>query len=75
MPQERLFNVAPDSLALSAVHVLGEGWRLTLSTRTSGEEWSDRSRATYSHLSTAELLDVIDSELLARLVDLYRDPR
>lgn len=61
--QERLFR-----LALEAVHVqmqfeVARGWKLVVGARRGDEEWPDAERREYTHLSTPELVDVLECEL------------
>lgn len=59
-----LFAPTLAALTVSAHHVLGSGWALSLAWRWEGQpSWPETQRATYSHLSTAELEDVVLSEL------------
>lgn len=65
--EPRLFRLATEAMHLQASFVGGKGWHLTVVSRRQGEQWSESEQAIYSHLSTAELADVICSELQARL--------
>jgi len=67
MIQDRLFRLAVESVNVNANHVAGEGWSVTITSRRQGEQWDESGASTYSSLSTAELLDVIDAELSTRL--------
>lgn len=69
MSQQRLFVLAPEAIALTAVHDGAGGWRLTVSMRRQDELWADAYRASYSFLSTEELGDVVCAEV-CRLLDL-----
>lgn len=59
MQERRLFRLAPAGYACNAYHVPGEGWRVIMRMRRADEAWSDTEPETYSHLTTAELCDVI----------------
>lgn len=63
MHESRLFKGAPEALSINAHWVNGHGWACTLRLRHAGEDWHEASSVTYSDLSTAELLDVLDLEL------------
>jgi ketol-acid reductoisomerase len=63
MDEQRLFTLAADVINLHAVHDAGEGWRLTVGVRRNQQSWEAAHRETYSHLTTAELVDVIMIEL------------
>ena len=67
MIEQRLFRLAYEAISLSAVYVPGEGWRLTVVARRADEPWTEAHRATYSHLMTDELADVICCEAADRL--------
>jgi hypothetical protein len=62
MIEPRLFVLAPEAFHCQATFVAGAGWRLRVGMRRQGESWSDAALTEYSHLSTAELLDVICAE-------------
>jgi len=59
--QPRLFRLAPEAMHCQASYVPGEGWQLTVGVRRQDEQWPDSARRTFSHLSTEELLDVLDA--------------
>lgn len=62
MSQMRLFRLAPEVVSCHATFVGGEGWRLRIVVRRQDESFGDAYVCDYSHLSTAELLDVISAE-------------
>jgi hypothetical protein len=70
MQEQRLFRLAPEAFTASAHFVPGEGWHCTVQMRRGDETWLDAYRADYDHLSTGELVDILDAEcatLMARL--------
>lgn len=67
MQEERLFALATEAIALTAIFVVGDGWRVTVTSRAQGEPYSDELTARYSHLTTAELADVTCEEVCRRL--------
>ena len=67
MEQQRLFVLALEAIALTAYHEPAHGWRLVIQSRRQGDEWQDSDRATYSHLTTDELADVVCAEVARRL--------
>lgn len=67
MDQQRLFTLAVEAVALTAVHDGAAGWRLMITLRRQGESWADVERVDYSHMTTQELLDVVCVELENRL--------
>jgi len=70
MEEMRLFRLAPDGWMCSAFFVPREGWSVTLSLKRADEHWPEAERRVYSHLTTSELVDVIENEasrLLQRL--------
>lgn len=64
MPQQRLFHLAPEAMHIQASWVAAQGWHLSIGMRRQGEEWTGSYRATYQHLTTSELVDVIGEELM-----------
>lgn len=67
MDEQRLFRLAPAGLSINAYFVHGEGWRLSSRMRRADEPWADTELLTYTHLSTAELLDVICADAATQL--------
>lgn len=65
--QTRLRLGAPAALAVTAAYIHGEGWRVSIKCRHDQELWVDVTGVLYSHLSTAELADVLEIELPAQL--------
>lgn len=63
MDNLRLFDGAPEVMHLQAVYVVPDGWRLQVIMRREGEHWSNALREEYSHLTSPELVDVVDSVL------------
>lgn len=63
MQQERLFRLAVEAINVQVTFVPGEGWSMRAGWRRQDECWSDAQRVEYSHLTTPELVDVIDAEL------------
>lgn len=64
MDQERLpFDGAVEAVIIGAHFVLGEGWTLRLQLRRQFEEWGDARTELYDHLTTDELVDVLDVSL------------
>ena len=68
MKPERLFLGAPVVMHLNATHVAGCGWHLDVLMRLEGECWDDAYHATYSFLTSEELVDVVSSEACQRLL-------
>ena len=67
MHQDQLFKLAPEALSVSARFVGGEGWSVVVAMRRQGEPGESAYRATYSHLGTSELADVIEREVASQL--------
>lgn len=63
MRQDRLFRLAVESGTITLMHEPGSGWRLTVTLRRGDETWLEAKTETYTHLSTAELLDAIYAHL------------
>jgi hypothetical protein len=61
--QEQLFIGAVEACILSAQFHLGEGWTLRLQIRRQFEDWADCRTEVYDHLTTDELVDVLDVSL------------
>lgn len=61
MHQLRMFRLAPEALTINAHHVGGEGWSLKVQMRRGDETWQDAYTEQYTHLTTAELVDVLDA--------------
>lgn len=57
--QEQLFRLAHEGMSINAYFEHGQGWRLILRFRRGDESWQDTARQDFSHLSTAELADVV----------------
>lgn len=68
-PEGRLFRLAMEAAHFQMSYVGGQGWRLTVVARRQDEPWSPSDARTYSHLSTDELLSVVDSELARVFLD------
>lgn len=62
MPEPRLFRLAVEAVAISAVHKGGEGWSLRIMKRRGDESWANAFKMTYDRLSSAELIDVLCAE-------------
>jgi hypothetical protein len=60
MLEQRLFRLGYEAVALTAAFDPGAGWRLTVTLRRQDERWDESHRVDFSHLSTAELADVIE---------------
>lgn len=65
--EQRLFRLAHEAVSITAAYVGGQGWSVTVRLRRGDESWSDAYSAQYSHLSTSEMVDVIECELLQLL--------
>jgi len=63
MEQQRLFTLAVDALAITAVHAGAGGWHVVFRCRRGGESWAEGYESRYSSLSTRELLEVLWAEL------------
>ncbi len=63
MEQIRLFTLAPEAMHLQATYAAGQGWHVSIGMRRQGEQWANSYRTTYTHLTTAELIDVVGEEL------------
>lgn len=60
--QQRL-QLAVEAVAITCTYVHLHGWTCTISSRRQGEEWGKSHRVHYSHLTSAELEDVLSVEL------------
>lgn len=58
--QKRLFLGAPVALSVTAFYFTSEGWAVSVACRRDLQAWDDCFRERYSHLSTAELGDVLE---------------
>jgi len=67
MEQDRLFRLAVDAISAQARFVPGEGWRLTVVIRRGDETWDEAPTVVYTWLQTAELVDVLEGELISAL--------
>jgi hypothetical protein len=65
--QARLFRLAVEAIAISAIYEPGRGWRLHVNARRQGEEWSESRLCAYECLTTPELVDVLSADLAAAL--------
>ena len=65
--QERLFELAVEAGTIALAFRPGEGWYLRVAMRRGGQEWSEVDGRTYWGLSTPEMVDVIDAELMRQL--------
>lgn len=63
MDQDRLFRLAVEALAMTARYVPREGWTVSLRARRGDETWDEGERHDYTHLTSPELVDVLDAEL------------
>ena len=63
MQQEPLFVGAPEAMHLQCTFVGGQGWHLSFAMRREGEQWENVRRTEYTHMSTAEAIDVICNEV------------
>lgn len=63
MDEPRLFRLAPEAMHLQATYVIGSGWHLSIGMRRQDEQWTGSYRATYTHLTTEEMVDVVCEEL------------
>lgn len=70
MYEQPLFAPAVVAISLSAVYDHADGWRLVIADHAAGEPFEDRRASRYTHLSTAEVLDVMFAELGTRLSQL-----
>lgn len=61
--QQPLFLGAVEAAIWSSHYVLGEGWTLRLQIRRQFEDWADCRTEVYDHLTTDELLEVLDVSL------------
>jgi hypothetical protein len=67
MDQDRLFRLPPEAVSVTASYAWPFGWRVTVGVRRADEGWHEARMETYEHLSTEELLQVIDADLTAGL--------
>lgn len=63
MIQEPLFVGAPEAVHLQCTFVAGQGWHLSFAMRRADQSWAVVRRTSYTHLSTAEAIDVICNEV------------
>lgn len=63
----QLSILAAEAVTLGASYIAGQGWHLKIAIRAQGESWGDDCWTHYDHLSTTELLQVIDDHLSSRL--------
>ena len=67
MDQQRLFVLAVEAIALTAVFVPGQGWSVKIGMRRQAESWGAEPWTEYSHMTTAEMLDTIEGHLASKL--------
>lgn len=67
MEQRRLFRLAVEAGTITFGHEPGQGWRVVMALRRGDEAWEECAREIYSHLTTVELIDVIERHLDAHL--------
>jgi len=65
----RLLPGAPEGVTVSAYCIAGEGWRLKISVRRQFQTWHEASTGAYERLTTDELVDVIEAELVTELLE------
>jgi len=68
MHQDRLFRLAHAGYSLNAYYVPREGWTLVVRARRADGAWEDTEPVAYSHLTTLELVDTIESHTSATLL-------
>lgn len=61
--QPRLYRLAVEAVALTAVYTGGVGWQVTIAARRQYETWPEARVCTYDRLTTAELADVVEADL------------
>jgi len=54
---------AVEAAIIQAHFILGEGWTLRLTLRRQFEDWSDCRTELFDHLTTDELVDVLEASL------------
>ena len=69
MDQQPLFRLAVEAMAMSARFVPMEGWHVVLTARRGDEEWAASERRTYTHLTSEELVDVLEAEVARWLLE------
>jgi len=62
--QQHLFDPPVVNMAINATYEDGVGWHLAIAKRREGQRWPSSGWTHYDALSTSELLDVIDTEVL-----------
>lgn len=62
--QIRLWATPPEALSISAHWDYPDGWRVVITMRRVDQSWQGAYRHAYDHLTTPEMFDVIDGELL-----------
>lgn len=67
MIEPRLFRLAPQVVSLQATFVGGSGWSMRIRVRRQDEPWDEAYDARYDHLTTEELLQVVDCEVAQQL--------
>ena len=63
MPQQPLFLGSVEAAIISANYTLGDGWKVRLQIRRQYEHWEDCRTEVYDHLTTDEMVDVLDVSL------------
>lgn len=67
LDDRRLFVVAPDGLAVSAMWSHSRGWSVSITWHTVGHDGPSSETTRYEHLATGELADVVCADLHSRL--------
>lgn len=68
--EQQLFEGSVEAVIIGATWVPGEGWQLRLQVRRQFQDWQDARTELYDHLSTPELVDVLDASLGAVRLEL-----
>jgi hypothetical protein len=63
--QPRLFRLAIEAIAITAHYEPARGWTAGIIVRRGDESWDQALRRDYSCLSSTELVDVLDADLVA----------
>lgn len=67
MADHRLFAIAPDAISVTCRFEHPDGWSVVIASSTAGPHGRTSRRDRYDRLSTGELVDVIDSAVLAHV--------
>lgn len=68
--QQPLFLGAPEACIVGAHWVDGEGWRCRVQLRRAFEEWAECRETVYERLTTPELLQALEAELVTLRVEM-----